>query len=98
MNECRYVLCKVKEIFRDSDGISISCDDGTVTRSFARPKQGLHLREGNLIIRYESGNTVAIDKITRIEGNAIKIKRVLWNVKETPSIKRSYINLDVWCY
>ena len=98
MNECRYFLCKVNKIFRDSNGICVDCDDGTVTRSFDRPKQGLYLKEGDLIIRYESGNTVAIDKITRIEGNAIKIRRVLGSIKETPSIKRSYIDLIVWCY
>jgi len=97
--EVKLYLARVENIFRHPDGtVSIRSNEGNVTRSFERPRQGLHLKEGDLIIRHERvGFTIAIDKVVAINGNAIKIRRVLGKIKDVSSLKGRYVKLSVFC-
>lgn len=97
-------LGKIKEIRHNADGtISIRFKDllfGRRSRRF-KPKQGLHLKEGDLVIRHETRRrdyeppvVVAVDRVSEIKGSTVEIERALGNA---PSIKGRFIKLNVFC-
>lgn len=92
-------FCKVKKIYRyyDERNFQVNCSGGICTGVLPLPKQGLKLKDGDLIIRHDTGNrTLAIDKVIKIDGY-FQIMRVFGKIKEVPSLKRKYIALDVIC-